>query len=49
MKTTTVNGDSITIQLKDWKVFVNDAEVVNADVLTDNGVIHAINKVLMPA
>jgi uncharacterized surface protein with fasciclin (FAS1) repeats len=49
MKATTVNGDSITIQLKDGKVFVNDAEVVNADVLTDNGVIHAINKVLMPA
>ncbi|MBC7424483.1 MAG: fasciclin domain-containing protein, partial [Ferruginibacter sp.] len=27
----------------------NDAEVVIADVHTDNGVVHAINKVLLPA
>jgi uncharacterized surface protein with fasciclin (FAS1) repeats len=31
------------------KVFINDAEVVLADVTTDNGVIHAVNKVIMPA
>lgn len=49
MKATTVNGASITIRLEDGKVFVNDAEVVIADVLTDNGVVHAINKVLIPA
>jgi uncharacterized surface protein with fasciclin (FAS1) repeats len=30
------------------KVFINDAEVVLADVTTDNGVIHAV-KVIMPA
>jgi uncharacterized surface protein with fasciclin (FAS1) repeats len=30
------------------KVFINDAEVVLADV-TDNGVIHAVNKVIMSA
>lgn len=49
MKATTVNGAEITIHLRDGKVFVNDAEVVVADVNTDNGVIHAINKVIMPA
>jgi len=49
METTTVNGASITIRLEDGKVFVNDAEVVIADVLTDNGIVHAINKVLIPA
>ncbi len=49
MKATTVNGAEITIHLRDGKVFVNDAEVVVADVDTDNGVIHAINKVLLPA
>ncbi len=49
MKATTVNGAEITIHLRDGKVFVNDAEVVVADVDTDNGVIHAINKVIMPA
>ncbi len=49
MKAKTVNGAEITIQLKDGKVLINDAEVVVADVQTDNGVIHAISKVLMPA
>lgn len=45
----TVNGAEITIYLKDGKVLINDAEVVMADVDTDNGVIHVINKVLLPA
>ena len=49
MEATTVNGASLTINLRDGKVFVNDAEVVIADVLTDNGVVHAINTVLIPA
>jgi uncharacterized surface protein with fasciclin (FAS1) repeats len=34
---------------KEGKVFINDAQVVLADVETDNGVIHAVNKVIMPA
>ena len=29
-------------------VMVNDAKVVKADVMTSNGVIHAIDTVLMP-
>jgi uncharacterized surface protein with fasciclin (FAS1) repeats len=41
MKATTVNGQEVTVHLKEGKVFINDAEVVLADVLTDNGVIHA--------
>jgi uncharacterized surface protein with fasciclin (FAS1) repeats len=49
MTAKTVNGGDITIHLKDGKVMINDAEVVIADVETDNGVIHAINKVIMPA
>ena len=49
MTATTVNGEEITIHLKGGKVLVNDAEVVIADVETDNGVIHAINKVIMPS
>jgi uncharacterized surface protein with fasciclin (FAS1) repeats len=44
MKATTVNGE-VTVHLKEGKVF-NDAEVVLADVETDNGVIHAVNKVI---
>ena len=49
MTATTVNGEEITIHLTGGKVLVNDAEVVIADVKTDNGVIHAINKVIMPS
>ena len=49
MTATTVNGEKITIHLTGGKVLVNDAEVVIADVATDNGVIHAINKVIMPS
>ena len=49
MKAKTVNGQEVTISLKDGKVLINDAEVVAADVETDNGVIHAVNKVIMPS
>jgi len=49
MTATTVNGQTITIRLTDGKVMVNDAEVIIADVDTDNGVVHAIDAVLMPA
>jgi len=48
MKAETVNGQEVTIHIKDGKVFVNDAEVVIADVETSNGVVHAIDKVIMP-
>ncbi len=48
MTAETVNGQEVTIHLKDGKVYVNDAEVVIADVETSNGVVHAINKVIMP-
>lgn len=49
MTAKTVNGAEITIKLADGKVMINDAEVVMADVETDNGVIHVINKVILPA
>jgi len=49
MKATTVNGQELTIHLTDGKVMVNGAEVIIADVDTDNGVIHAVDAVLMPA
>ncbi len=44
----TVNGAEITIHIKDGVVTANDATVVTADIATDNGVIHVINKVIMP-
>jgi len=44
----TLNGASIKISVKDGKVMINDAEVVTADVMASNGVIHVINKVILP-
>ena len=44
----TLEGPPIKITVKDGKVFINDAEVTTADILTTNGVIHVINKVIMP-
>ena len=47
MTATTVQGGDITIDL-DNGVMVNDATVVAADVVADNGVIHVIDKVILP-
>ena len=47
MKAKTVEGADITIDL-DNGVMVNDATVVTADIATDNGVIHVIDKVILP-
>ena len=47
MKAATVNGAELSVDL-DNGVTVNEAKVVNADVSADNGVIHVIDKVLMP-
>ena len=49
MKAKTVNGQEITIHITDGKVMVNGAQVVTADVETDNGVIHVIDQVIMPS
>ncbi len=43
----TVEGSEITVDL-DNGVMINDANVVTADVAADNGVIHVIDKVIMP-
>jgi len=47
MKAPTVEGGDITIDLDNGPM-VNDAKVVTADVAASNGVIHVINKVIMP-
>ena len=48
MTAATVQGGDITIDL-DNGVMVNDASVVQADIETSNGVIHVIDKVILPA
>ena len=42
------NGEKAKISVKDGKVFINDAEVVIADINATNGIIHIIDTVLMP-
>lgn len=44
----TVNGANLALSLSGAALKVNTSEVVVADVLTTNGVIHAIDKVLVP-
>ena len=50
---TTVQGEKINLSLKDGKVMLTDAKggmstVILADVAASNGVIHAIDTVIMP-
>lgn len=45
----TVQGEKIRLSLKNGKLFLNDSSrVVIADVKASNGVIHAINAVIVP-
>jgi uncharacterized surface protein with fasciclin (FAS1) repeats len=46
---TTVNGQPLDIVVRDGKVYVNGAQVVTADIVATNGVIHVIDSVLLPA
>jgi len=44
----TLEGKSVSIRVKGGKVLVGGATVIKADVMASNGVIHVINKVLIP-
>jgi transforming growth factor-beta-induced protein len=43
----TLNGESVTFTAGSW--FIQDAEIIAVDIETGNGVIHVINKVIIPA
>ena len=45
---TTVNGQSVSIQVVNGVVYVNGARVVTTDIPASNGVIHVIDSVLLP-
>jgi uncharacterized surface protein with fasciclin (FAS1) repeats len=47
MSAATVQGSAVMIDL-DKGVMVNDASVVTADIEAENGVIHVIDKVILP-
>lgn len=44
----TVNGQSLAVKVKDDKVMVDNARVIQADILCSNGVIHGIDVVVLP-
>ncbi|MFL5967437.1 MAG: fasciclin domain-containing protein [Gaiellaceae bacterium] len=44
----TLNGKSVRIRVSGSNVFVNRAKVTTADVMATNGVIHVVNRVLIP-
>ena len=44
----TLNGQRVRVRVRDGKVFVGGARVTTPDVTASNGVIHVINKVLIP-
>jgi len=44
----TVNGQSLTVVVKDGKVTVDGANVIATDVMGKNGVIHVIDTVVLP-
>jgi uncharacterized surface protein with fasciclin (FAS1) repeats len=44
----TLNGQRVHVRVRDGKVFVGGARVVTPDIAASNGVIHVINKVLIP-
>ena len=47
-----LNGGELRIDAKSWhlhkNIKVNDANIIKSDLIVDNGICHAIDKVLMP-
>ena len=47
-KVKTLQGEELTVAIKDGKVTINGANVTAADLTGSNGVVHVIDAVLMP-
>jgi len=47
-KVKTLEGEELTVSIKDGKVMINGANVTAADLTGSNGVVHVIDAVLMP-
>jgi len=48
IKIKAINGEEMTIKKVNGIIYINEAEVVTADIEAQNGVIHFINRVLQP-
>ena len=46
---TTVNGQTVTFEWRNERLFINGAKVETRNIITTNGVIHLIDEVLLPA
>ena len=46
---TTVQGQNVTISVEDGKVMIDEATVITADIEASNGIIHVIDRVILPA
>ena len=44
----TLNGKRVRVRVRNGNVFVNQSKVIAADVPASNGIIHAVNRVLLP-
>ncbi len=49
MKAQTVQGSDITVGISNMGVKINAAKVISADIKASNGIVHVIDKVLIPA
>ncbi len=47
-ETETLEGSTVAIDVVDGNVFLNDSQVTSTDIEASNGVVHVINKVLVP-
>ncbi|MCU0537104.1 MAG: fasciclin domain-containing protein [Hydrococcus sp. Prado102] len=44
----TMEGSIVAVEASDGQIKLNDAKVVTSDIVVDNGVIHIIDRVLIP-
>ena len=49
MMATTLQGQDVTVTINADGIFINDAQVIVADIEAENGVVHVIDAVLVPA
>ena len=48
LELTTLEGSTLKVKVKDGVVTIGDAKVTTADIEASNGIIHVIDKVLLP-
>jgi uncharacterized surface protein with fasciclin (FAS1) repeats len=48
LKAKSLEGSTLSFKIKNGAAYVNGAKIIKTDVMASNGVIHVINKVLVP-